>query len=529
MIKSISVKNFLSFGNKPTIFHFTKGITLILGVNGSGKSTIYDALYFALFGSSFREGKKATLANETNTKGLQVILSLGDHVITRTLSEVAVTDKGASWPQMTQAEMQARIESDIIKCNASYVKQTMILGSTLHTPFFKLPALDRRRVLETLINLTEVSKVEKGVSKRLSDIKKVVEATSTEITALTQRQQSVSRSEAHNNTVKEKQASITNDIKVKAKQALAIKYVSQMAPLLDSELIACSNTLAAARTKIQDNKSYMQGLLAGVCNSCNQPIDEDFRRMTLDAKSVENAALIEKHRECQTKLKSLEQYKVIFEANQENLRQIRELQNSVKYLKSTQESLTFVSVDDLDLDEISKQLTTLEVEYNEAKVKLTACNKILDVIRSGSVRESIMKSVAKKVQTRINDNLFKIGFRGILRFDTDGSETITYRGKERPYSMHSAGEKNRIDLAVMLAMRSYSMQYAGANLGILILDEVADSSLDYDGLTGVLSCLEDDPQCIIIISHHPGSLVESADRVVKVSKDENNFTKVEYE
>jgi exonuclease SbcC len=529
VIKSITIKNFLSFGNKPIEFTFDQGTTLIVGENGSGKSTIYDAVYFALFGSSFRDTKKASLTNEKNGKNLEVKLTLSDYIITRTSDSVSVTHKGSDWPVQTLKEMQERIEAEIIKCNSAYVKQTMILGSDLHVPFFKLPALDRRRVLESLVNLNEVSIVENKVKKKLSDVKKLVEANQTEITALSQRLESVKRADTHNQTIESKKVQIQLEVKSKAVEAKKLLDSVQVVEGsdFDSQLSHNHTEIGKLQGQLTSIQKVKAGLSVGACTSCLQKITDAHKAKILpklDSQIADITSTIEGKSEL---VQALRLNKSIHDKNESIQRQVKELNSAVQYLLKSKSSLELVSVDECNLNEISDSLNKVQDEYQENKKVLDACQKVLDVIRSGTIRQTMMQGVVKKIQAKISANLIACGFKGLLAFDVDGTETITYRGKERSYGQHSAGERARIDLAVMLAMRSYSIQHGSANLGILVLDEIADSSLDYDGLNGILSTLEDDPQCVIIVSHHPGSLLESANRVVTVKKDSMGFSQLE--
>lgn len=529
MIESVSIRNFQSFGNAPIVFHFTKGLTLIIGDNGCGKSTIYDAVFFALFGISFRKAKKSELVNEKNGKNLEIILKLGEYFITRTLDEIQVKHRGDIWPRQSQKEMQDRIELEIIKCNASYVRQTMILGSSLHVPFFRLEALDRRRVLEALINLTAVSFVETKIKKQLTDVKKSVDAANVQISSLKQRLIAISKADAHNSTLESESKKVSAELKSKAQevQSLSRTLRGDIDPEIASKVRAMDSQLGALKSEKQSKERLMAGIAKGFCNTCLQNVKDEHRNKVVTQIQADCQVLIEKISEQERQSADLMKLYDIAIAQQRIQQQVASLKHEITQMVRIKANLVPVSVDDMGLQEIQAELADVEAKCNDDREIVKACDQILDVIRSGAVRETMMKSVVAKIQTKINKNLQACGFKGVLKFDTDGSETITYRQVERSYGLHSAGERARIDLAVMLAMRSYSIEYGGANLGILILDEIADSSLDYDGLTGILSMLDDDPQAVVIISHHPGNLIESADRVVTVSKDAIGFSKLE--
>ena len=159
--KNIKWKNFLSTGNTFTEIDFTKTkSTLIVGENGAGKSTILDALSFALYGKPFRKINKPQLVNAINQKGLEVHLefSIGkrNYTIKRgikpTLFEIYLDDNMINQDAESR-EYQEMFERNILRLNHKSFSQIVVLGSASFVPFMQLSSMHRREVIEDLLDI----------------------------------------------------------------------------------------------------------------------------------------------------------------------------------------------------------------------------------------------------------------------------------------------------------------------------------------------------------------------------------------
>jgi DNA repair exonuclease SbcCD ATPase subunit len=175
VFKKIRWKNFLSTGNSFSEIDISKSQTsLIIGSNGSGKSTVLDALTFSLFGKPFRKINKPQLPNTINEKDcvVEVIFSIGKNEwkVTRGIkpSIFEIYKNGELLDQQSDAIDQQRwLEQNVLKMNYKSFTQIVILGSAAFTPFMQLSPGDRRAVIEDLLDIQIFSTMNVIVKQRL--------------------------------------------------------------------------------------------------------------------------------------------------------------------------------------------------------------------------------------------------------------------------------------------------------------------------------------------------------------------------
>src|SRR6056300_621176 len=179
IFKSVKYKNFLSTGNSYTEINLneTKS-TLVVGQNGAGKSTMLDAISFALFGRPHRNINKNQLVNSINQKGciVEVEFSIGSSAfkIVRGIKPVIfeIWKDGSMINQLSHAlEYQKILEQNILKLNHKSFHQVVVLGSSSFIPFMQLNAGHRRNVIEDLLDINIFSKMNIILRERNSTLK----------------------------------------------------------------------------------------------------------------------------------------------------------------------------------------------------------------------------------------------------------------------------------------------------------------------------------------------------------------------
>ena len=176
IFQTLKYKNFLSTGNTPITIQLNKSpSTLVVGTNGTGKSTILDALSFALFGKAHRNVNKTGLINSINGKHCEVTVEFktaghqfkvvrGIHPQT---FEVYQNDKMID-QQTNVRDYQKLFEQNILKLNHKSFHQIVVLGSSSFIPFMQLKSHDRRDVIEDLLDINIFSKMKVILRERSS-------------------------------------------------------------------------------------------------------------------------------------------------------------------------------------------------------------------------------------------------------------------------------------------------------------------------------------------------------------------------
>jgi len=216
LFKRLRWKNLLSTGN-----HFTEILlngnpnTLIVGANGSGKSTMLDALCFGLFGKPFRGVNKPNLLNSINGRDcvVEIEFSIGnkEYKIVRGIKpNVFEIYQDAVLLNQDAAvrDYQDYLEKFILKLNYKSFTQIVILGSASFTPFMQLSAADRRAIIEDLLDIQIFSTMNSLVKERLSNNKDLTVAKKSEISLLEQKYE----------LKKEYQDKLNEDIEAKVKE-----------------------------------------------------------------------------------------------------------------------------------------------------------------------------------------------------------------------------------------------------------------------------------------------------------------------
>ena len=159
--QKIRWKNFLSTGNQFTEVDFQENATnLIVGTNGTGKSTVLDALTFGLFNKPFRKINKSQLLNSTNEKDclveVEFCINNKEYLVRRGIKPnifVIIVDGNALHKEADDRVMQKMLEENILKVNYKSFTQIVILGSSAFVPFMQLTGANRRDVIEDLLDI----------------------------------------------------------------------------------------------------------------------------------------------------------------------------------------------------------------------------------------------------------------------------------------------------------------------------------------------------------------------------------------
>ena len=567
MIKftELRYKNFLSTGNSFTNIDFVnKKSTLVVGDNGSGKSTMLDAISFALFGKAHRNVNKPQLLNSVNNKDCVVEVSfeaLGQQFkIVRGLkpAKFEIWQDGTMINQDSHAkEYQKILEQNILKLNHKTFHQIVVLGSSSFIPFMQLPAQHRRDVIEDLLDINVFSKMNSILKEKTSVLKESISGNAHELQLVQTKIDSQKRHLCELTKISETAKQEKLD-QIAEEQSELARLNTQVTEWEDTLLLDLQQRQQSLDKKINEIGKYVFQFNSKQkatnkeilfyednedCPTCQQTIETTFR---LD--KVQNAKhkwdeLEEARHAAEHKIKGLtdeketlqtsidvenEKYSAIKTLREKvdwTQRRINSLQGELSELETGVHSMSEAR-DTLASEEDKKSVLT--DERHELAEQREYNNVITELLKDTGIKTKIIKQYLPVINQLTNQYLQVLDF--YVHFDLDEAFKETIRSRHRDafsYDSFSEGEKQRIDLALLFTWRQVAKMKNSIATNLLILDETFDSSLDADGVENLLKILEtiDNDTNVFIISHKGELLDNKFDRKIEFIKHKN-FSKV---
>lgn len=568
LFKTLRYRNFLSTGNSFTTIDFIRSkTTLVIGHNGAGKSTMLDALSYALFGKPHRNINKPQLVNSINNKNceVEVEFSIGqrEYKIIRGIKpgKFEIHVDGTMINQSSHAkEYQKILEQNILKLNHKSFHQIVVLGSSSFIPFMQLPSHHRRDVIEDLLDINVFSKM--------------------------------------NQILKEKQSLLKDNLKdvdydlelAKDKINLQQNYIKEVEGLADTEVESKTDEMDDARTeietlqsdntkitqyierrsrglqeKIKDRHDKKQSLLQykadfdskiktlvkeskfyekhDNCPTCEQEISPELKKEKLqtakDKAAIYQDTLIDLADEAeavQIDLNDLDNRsaeirdKTSLVANNNNV--IDSLQKRINVLSKQIDKIKGTDGDTAKAREELAKLQEQREAHFENKLRInedvTYNTVILEMLKDTGIKTKIIKQYLPVINQLTNQYLQILDF--FVHFNLDESFTETIRSRHRDnfsYDSFSEGEKQRIDLALLFTWRQIAKMKNSVATNLLILDETFDSSLDHDGVGNLMKIIYafGEDTNVFVISHKGEILDDKFQSKMEFIKDKN-FSKV---
>ena len=564
IFEKIRWKNFLSSGNSFIEVDLNNNsTTLVVGHNGAGKSTILDALCFALFSKPFREIKKEQLVNSINLGGTEVELefriSSNRYKIKRGIKpnifEVYQNDELLNQTS-TVADYQKQLEHQILKFNYRTFTQVVILGSSTFVPFMELKAPHRREVIEDILDIKIFSVMNMLTKVRLKEIDEQVKDIDRDLTIV----------ENNINTQKE--------------------YVAK----LDSQL---EETIKSEKEKIEQNKvavekynSHILGLQNEIQKLKHTITDKDntnnkFDKMqNFQAQFQSKLTSCNKHKKfyedndnCPTCKQVLSNKQVMIADNNKEImkwnqaiedaqKELKSLSNRIDKIRNTETDIRSTEIDIAKFDQSKTELKNINTKLThnitklteqssdtgEAKGKLKVLEESQDefqktklskleehdylhaakqMLLDTGIKTKIIKQYLPVINQLINKYLASMDFFVNFRLDGEFKEIIKSRYRDEfSYTSFSEGEKMRINLALLFTWRAIAKMKNSISTNLLLLDEIFDGSLDGQGTDDFLKILNTlDNENVFIISHKTDMIADKFKNVIKYEKV-GNFTKV---
>ena len=565
---AVRYKNFLSTGNNWTEINLNNSKhTLVVGQNGSGKSTMLDAISFALFGKAHRNINKPQLVNSINDKKceVEVEFTIGskNYRVSRGLKpgKFEIYVDGTLLNQNSHnKEYQKVLEQNILKLTHKTFHQVVVLGSSSFTPFMQLSAFNRREVIEDLLDIGVFSKMNALLKERNSVLKEKINQAYHDIEineTKTEAQKKYIRDISKlNHDAKQEKEDLIQRYKDEKEEhfaaiaALNIKVLANNEGLQEENLAATNEVhdLREANTEIQtkikalvkETKFYEDH---SSCPTCEQDINEELKRGKLEqakktaaefqSRLIEIAAQTERATE---RLKECQDRQSLSFGWGTEIQSLNDLITKCdSEIQIAQWDLDMLSDDKSDLAKANDDYDALVKEYHdlmESRNKLNdqaAYNSVIaEMLKDTGIKTKIVKQYLPVINKLVNQYLSILDF--YVHFDLNESFQETIRSRHRDsftYDSFSEGEKQRIDLALLFTWRQVAKMKNSISTNLLILDETFDSSLDEAGIENLMKIIHTlgDDTNVFIISHKGDMLEGKFDSKIEFVK-EKNFSKI---
>lgn len=588
--KTLEVKNFLSIGNTPVNLNFKSGVNIITGINldkedsknGVGKSTVVEALHFALFGTTIRELNKDLIVNSKTKKDCETKLTFDIthngtthcYQIIRTLqpTKCFISKDGEDVTRSTLPKTNEFI-SKLIHSNSKIFQNSVIMTINNTIPFMAQSKVDKRKFIESILNLEIFSEMLLKVREEYNEKKRDYEISHAKHSEI-EKNYNVNKQQldffVDNKTSKifniqkkiEDNHSRIEDLKKSfheipenVDQLFSTKINS-----LQEELKEIKNQqknifekLTEYKTAIKHEKSVLDsiGEVNAICSTCNRPYSEDdIKHKEENISKITNKIeeLTKNKNEISLLLEESEKNQDEKESEINNINSKRQkIQEFIKQNSNIQTKISFLtdSIKDFEVEEenikkesnelLENSVKELVNNLNEHKSQLEKLDNDLSVLEcvkfvvsEEGVKSYIVRKILKVLNSRLAYYLEQLQANCLCTFNEFFDENITdEKGEIRSYFNFSGGERKRIDLASLFAFLDIRRMQGDVHFSTIFYDELLDSSLDDKGVELVLKVLrermEKYKENCYIITHRGTTVLDKADSITMLEK-KNGFT-----
>jgi DNA repair exonuclease SbcCD ATPase subunit len=559
IFKKLRYQNFLSSGNQFTEIDLIRNdLTLISGKNGSGKSTILDALCYVLFNKPFRNITLKQLMNTITNKGLMVELDMEingtEYQIRRGMKpnvfDITCNDKMLD--KEGAREDQENFEKNHIKMNHKTFTQVVVLGSANYIPFMRLTTPDRRKIVEDYLDI-QIFSVMNGILKsRISENKAKLKDAEYAVELCEQR---IDLHKKHIDSLKANNEELIAQKEIKVQELEAdccllnvgiSGYQSQVDELL--EQISDEGKVTTRKNKIIEMGSALNERIRGLkkeidffnnhneCPTCKQDIDPDYKGGVVEKRSSKLEEITGGVSDLQQKLKDVN----------DRIKQIETTNTQITmFNRSIQDNNTKITLYNRSIAELNREIVTLrnvantiedDSDYENAKIelvehkdelsKIKKHKEILDVsavfLKDSGIKTKIVQQYIPVINKTINKYLADMDFLCEFNLDEEFNEVLKSRFRDTfSYESFSEGEKFRIDLALMFTWREVARLRNSVATNLLILDEVCDGPADDEAEDALFEILNKQEDSNVFVISHNSRVKDRFDHEIKFKKVKN--------
>ena len=565
----VRYKNFLSTGDSYTEIALNKSPnTIIVGTNGSGKSTVADAITFVLYGKPYRKINKPQLVNSINGRDCRVEVEFtsggADYKIIRGIKPTLfeIRKNGELIQEFAAAkDYQDYLEKNIIKMNYRSFTQIVILGSSTFVPFMQLSAAARREVIEELLDIKVFSSMNALLKDKMFDakvsmkettdlieyIKSAIEMQESHIATLNKNAQE--QLDENNQEIERYSELLEDEHKKIAWLNKTIAEIQKFVPIkeeLEGQKLGITVELHAIKKEMKDvEKSIKFFDTQTECPSCFQEVPEEHRTKMLDSYNESSGKITENIQKLEASLSAKDEKFQLIQQSLDKCNQLQtELQVSLNNVSKYNDSIAAAQNRNASIQNQQSSIEEERIKLSKMKKKLSNKNKqyagmveawdifevAQEILKDKGIKTLIIKQYVPIINKLVNKYLQSMNFLVNFTLDENFNEVIKSRYRDAfSYESFSEGEKSRIDLSLLLTWRAISrIKNNSTNTNLLMMDEIFDSSLDTDGGDDFMKLIYDlgADTNVFVISHNQ-ALVDKFYSSIQFSKDKNFSRMVE--
>ena len=569
--KKLSFCNIMSYGASGAEIDFQAGLNTIKAANGSGKSSILDALTFVLFGKPYRDIKLSELVNTSNGKGLEVTcefkIGTDTYVIRRGLKPAVfeIYKNGKEMDMLSTKKLNQDEIDKLLGINLRLFKNIVAVAVTNNRPFLSLPIGDKRALIENIFNIDVLGSMCKDVKKR-----KTVNNTELDLKT-TERRGVVNSIEDNESYIENMRRYIASFNEVKDAN---LKTIRENIDKYRKEIDRRTKNLAIAESKIKElteemgavpdrsvgeslnleigkaqsvidniNNTLSRLKKSRLCPVCNSPLDEGHARKHIEGMLAEKKAmeketlpgLMERYRAYSDIVKTYQEKQSFIQTIRDKARTEEitrstletELNKAKQNLEKESDKVCPASVDAYveKLNALRAQSEELNKDIDVLTEKILIDTQLIKILGDDGIKSYFFKKLIKILNKSVNEYLNKFELKNTtIEFDETMAETMTTNMVPRTYSSYSSGERTRIDMSILLAFFDISRQISNWSCNLLFIDELLDQNIDQSGIEQFVSTLYNLIQLnkkklgIYIISHKLNELKIQISSTIEIKK-----------
>ena len=542
-LKKISWKNFKSYSNAMTelVFNNNPSLNLIVGSNGTGKSSIADCIIYALYGKidgtnnsdiPNRINKNFYVKIELNCNGHEIIVERGiaPSLFIVTIDGVVVDTAGKN-------NVQAMLEENYYKIPYSVFKNTLILSISDFKSLVDLNPSDKRNIIDKIFGFTEYNLMMKLIKEDIKMLDNSINSNdgslktaSINIEKYEHQLEELKSNEVSQEEIDELTEKINEVKKLKATNEENIKKLDEVRKKLDRQTTEKNMDIRDLKRKIEENKTKIRLIDSKKCPTCGSSLDTDEFHKERESLVSENESLKATISELTSviddisnKMRAVDSKRSVF-VDAINKSGLTDMVSDLKYKVSLRKN-NYQPLLNLR-DNLNIQISQLNEEKELLLKRKMVYDCVMQILGDGGIKEYIANKYIPTINQIISEMMEFMGINYNIVFDKTFKATITSNGYNVSYNSLSTGEKKRIDFATVISfIKLLKLQLGDMNL--LFLDEML-ASIDINGVSDMVSILKDLSEELnmnIYLIHH--AQVENVvfDNVFETSKPDG-FSKI---